>query len=160
MRLLVEKGAAVRFLRGNRWRSSKWLGAIAVTCAGGTLALASNPAQQAVPVAGTAAADQLAAGAAAYATHCAACHGADLIGLEHTPNLKGETFWANWSGKPARLLYSRIISTMPLSDPGSLEPKEALDITAHILSINRQPIPAAGYGGADELNEVPLARTP
>lgn len=104
------------------------------------------------------ASEQISAGAAAYEAHCAACHGPDLIGLEHSPNLKGDTFWKNWSGKSSRLFYSRIISTMPLSDPGSLEPKQALDIATYILSMNGQAIPAEGYEAADQLNNILLKK--
>jgi hypothetical protein len=47
---------------------------------------------------------------------------------------------------------------MPLTDPGSLEPKMALDITIFLLSANGQSIPAGGYQSADELNSVLIKR--
>jgi cytochrome c5 len=101
---------------------------------------------------------QIASGAAAYAEHCGACHGEGLAGLNHAPSLKGAVFWKSWADKPARALYSRIISTMPLSDPGSVEPKVVLDITVFILSANKQSTPETGYRSADELNGVPIKR--
>jgi mono/diheme cytochrome c family protein len=101
---------------------------------------------------------QMVIGAAAYAEHCGACHGEGLAGLNHAPSLKGAAFWKSWADKPARALYSRIISTMPLSEPGTLEPKVVLDITVFILSANKQSIPEAGYKSADELNGVPIKR--
>jgi mono/diheme cytochrome c family protein len=101
---------------------------------------------------------QIASGAAAYAGHCVACHGEGLAGLNHAPSLKGAAFWKSWADKPARALYSRIISTMPLSEPGTLEPRLVLDITVFILSANKQSIPEAGYESADELNGVPIRR--
>jgi mono/diheme cytochrome c family protein len=76
------------------------------------------------------------AGAEHYATKCAACHGATLDGLDHAPPLRGRGFLDNWNGETQRKLYSRIISTMPVSDPGSLEPKDVLAITQYILSVN------------------------
>jgi mono/diheme cytochrome c family protein len=103
-------------------------------------------------------APQVEAGKAAYAEQCAACHGEDLIGFDHAPSLKGDVFWASFNEKPARQLYSRIISTMPLSDPGSLEPKMVLDITTFILSVNNQALPATGYASADELNTVTITQ--
>lgn len=99
---------------------------------------------------------QVISGAAAYARHCAACHGSDLAGTDHAPELAGEAFWASWEGKSARQLYGRIISTMPLDDPGSLEAKTVVDITAFILGANRQALPAAGYAGANELDAVTM----
>jgi mono/diheme cytochrome c family protein len=101
---------------------------------------------------------QITSGAAAYAEHCGACHGEGLTGLNHAPSLKGAAFWKSWTDKPARALYSRIISTMPLSEPGTLEPKVVLDVTVFILSANKQSIPEAGYKSADELNGVPIKR--
>ena len=101
---------------------------------------------------------QMVSGAAAYTEHCGSCHGEGLAGLNHAPSLKGTAFWKSWADKPARALYSRIISTMPLSGPGTLEPKVVLDITVFILSANKQSIPEAGYKSADELNGVPIRR--
>jgi S-disulfanyl-L-cysteine oxidoreductase SoxD len=95
---------------------------------------------------------QIAAGAAVYAQHCASCHGEKLTGTMHAIGLTGAVFRTSWADKSARQLYSRIISTMPLSDPGALDPKAVLDITVFILSVNQQVIPAAGYETAADLN--------
>ena len=83
-----------------------------------------------------------------YATRCASCHGPNLEGGRLAPALSGPAFQANWDGKPARALYSRIISTMPLSDPGSLPPAEVLDIALYVFAVNgvslgTQPVPDA-----------------
>ena len=109
-------------------------------------------------LAATVVALQIAAGAEAYATQCAACHGGDLAGSNHAPALKGAVFGMALAEKPSRLLYSRIISTMPLTDPGTLAPKMTLDITTFILSVNKQRIPQSGYQKADELNSIPIVR--
>jgi mono/diheme cytochrome c family protein len=108
--------------------------------------------------AATEASFQIAAGTEAYAAQCAACHGGDLSGSNHAPALKGAVFRTAWAEKPSRLLYSRIISTMPLTDPGTLAPKMVLDITTFILSVNKQLIPESGYQKADELNSIPIKR--
>ncbi|MFT3802044.1 MAG: cytochrome c [Burkholderiaceae bacterium] len=100
---------------------------------------------------------QVESGASAYAEHCAACHGSDLAGTDHAPGLSGETFWNSWDGKSARQLYGRIISTMPLSDPGSLEAKTVVDITTYILSINKQVLPVTGHAGANDLDAVMMS---
>jgi len=96
---------------------------------------------------------QVKAGAGSYAEHCASCHGQQLTGTTHAPGLSGAAFLKSWEGKPSRQLYSRIISTMPLSAPGSLEPAMALDITAFVLWVNKQAIVSSGYKAADELND-------
>jgi|688.fasta_scaffold198083_2 mono/diheme cytochrome c family protein len=91
------------------------------------------------------------AGAEQYATRCAACHGATLDGLDHAPSLRGRRFLDNWNGETQRKLYSRIISTMPVSDPGSLEPKDVLAITQYILSVNEvETAPAASPSELDK----------
>jgi hypothetical protein len=57
----------------------------------------------------------------------------------------------NWKGETQRKLYSRIISTMPVSDPGSLEPKDVLAITQYILSVNEvETAPAASPSELDK----------
>jgi mono/diheme cytochrome c family protein len=99
---------------------------------------------------------QIAAGGAAYAQHCASCHGEKLAGTMHAISLTGAVFRASWADKSARRLYSRIISTMPLTDPGALDPKAVLDITVFILSVNQQVIPAAGYETAADLNAAKI----
>jgi len=81
-------------------------------------------------------ADPPRAGEAGYAAHCAGCHGAKLEGGMHAPPLVGAPFMANWAGKRARLLYSRIISTMPQNDPGTLSPPDALAIALYVFSSN------------------------
>jgi mono/diheme cytochrome c family protein len=91
------------------------------------------------------------AGAEQYATKCAACHGATLDGLGHAPSLRGRGFLDNWNGETQRKLYSRIISTMPVSNPGSLEPKDVLEITQYILFVNEiETAPAASPSELDK----------
>jgi len=101
--------------------------------------------------ASAAALDPAAPGASQYTAQCAACHGATLDGFDHAPPLRGEGFMAGWTGEKQRKLYSRIISTMPANDPGSLEPADVLAITQLVLKMNNVPIQPAT--SADELNE-------
>jgi mono/diheme cytochrome c family protein len=83
-----------------------------------------------------AASPSTALGAAEYAGHCASCHGGKLEGGMHAPPLVGASFQTNWAGKRARLFYSRIISTMPQNDPGSLSAQKALAITLYVFALN------------------------
>ena len=75
-------------------------------------------------------------GGADYAAHCANCHGPHLQGGMHASALVGPVFEQNWAGKRARLLYSRIISTMPQNDPGTLTVQQALAITLYVFAAN------------------------
>jgi mono/diheme cytochrome c family protein len=89
---------------------------------------------------------------------CGVCHGDDLEGGTESPALKGDAFWSEWDQKPARALYSRIISTMPPDSPGSLAEKEVIDIVAYIVHSNGMPLGSAPIQNANELNSIKLFR--
>ncbi|MGP0070487.1 MAG: PQQ-binding-like beta-propeller repeat protein [Bryobacteraceae bacterium] len=95
-------------------------------------------------------------GQSEYGTKCAACHGADLTGSEHAPPLKGRRFWAEWDQEMVRSLYSRIISTMPPSDPGSVAPKDVIDIVTYLLQSNGLPPGDKAIENPNELNVIRL----
>ena len=84
-------------------------------------------------------ADQAAAGKALFDGKCATCHGADLTGAEMAPPLAGPVFLGNWAGLSAGDLFTRIHTTMPQNDPGSLSNAEAAQALAYILSFNKFP---------------------
>jgi mono/diheme cytochrome c family protein len=92
-----------------------------------------------------------------YRSKCSGCHGGDLTG-EHAPPLKGEPFWSEWSGETARSLYSRIISTMPPDDAGSLAEKDVIDLMAYLLQVNGMPAGTRTVENAGELNNVRLQK--
>jgi S-disulfanyl-L-cysteine oxidoreductase SoxD len=94
--------------------------------------------------------------AADYAASCAACHGAKLEGGVHAPPLIGPAFNMNWAGKHARLLYSRIISTMPQNDPGTLSVQQALSITLFVFSANGIAWPGHTPSIPDDLNTLTI----
>ena len=71
-----------------------------------------------------------------YYQKCAMCHGVELQGSGHAAPLTGAEFQQRWSGKTARNVYSRIISTMPFDDPGSLTEAQALRIAVFCLQRN------------------------
>lgn len=84
-------------------------------------------------------ADQATQGKALFDSKCAICHGADLNGGEMSPPLAGGAFVANWSGQTLGDLFTRIHTTMPANDPGSMNNAEAAQVLAYILSFNQFP---------------------
>jgi len=84
-------------------------------------------------------ADQATQGKTAYDNKCSICHGAELLGQEMSPPLSGGFFLGNWSGQSAGDLFTRIKTTMPANDPGSLNNAETTLILAYILSFNKFP---------------------
>src|SRR5579883_3261967 len=75
-------------------------------------------------------ADQATQGKAIFADKCATCHGADLTGAEMAPPLVGATFLGNWAGQSAGDLFTRIHTTMPANDPGSLNNAQVAQVLA------------------------------
>jgi mono/diheme cytochrome c family protein len=78
-------------------------------------------------------AEQVTAGAAAYAQSCAVCHGAQLQGVA-APALTGPAFA---SSKPSLAkLHVIITGQMPLTAPGTLAAADYAAITAYMLAYN------------------------
>ncbi len=101
---------------------------------------------------------QAKSGQTIYRRACSSCHGEDLAGREHAPALKGDPFWQEWDQQKARLLYRRIISTMPSDDPGSLPEKDVIDIVAYLLKENGLPPGTQAIESANQLNNITLQR--
>lgn len=115
-----------------------------------TLAVAVAAAQD-----GAAQRDELASrGKAEFAARCAACHGGALEGGSHAPPLVGSGFVAEWSGKKARSVYSRIISTMPQDNPGTLTEAQALAITLFVFAVNGIDVGEKPVQRANDLNSL------
>jgi alcohol dehydrogenase (cytochrome c) len=89
---------------------------------------------------------QLAQGAAVFASECAACHGASLQGVS-APALTGPSFGR--SHLTAAQLRTIVVQTMPLTAPGTLKPEEYAAVMAYLLNYNcvqpagdgKQPFP-------------------
>jgi len=75
--------------------------------------------------------EQAVAGKDIYLGFCQSCHTA----ISHT----GAPFKEHWVGKPLSDLYNYIITLMPKSAPGTLEPEQANIVLAYILKLNGMP---------------------
>jgi mono/diheme cytochrome c family protein len=78
-------------------------------------------------------------GAAAYAEHCADCHGSLLEGIEAAPTLTGAAFYGKWDGETLAALVERIRVSMPPNAPGSVARAQIVDILAHVLRVGGYP---------------------
>jgi hypothetical protein len=122
----------------------------------GFVACAALLGQQATPPA-LFTAVQAKAATALYQEECADCHSMKLTGGTG-PALTGDGFWASWNGKTARNLYSRILTSMPQQNPGSLTEKEALYLVVYILQGNGYPPGETPLTSARQLDKVVLER--
>src|ERR1700684_3997533 len=75
-------------------------------------------------------------GAKIYAQKCVNCHLANLAGSNPAPPLVGTSFIGNWEQQTLRGLFSRLRTTMPADNPGTLEEEETVDLIAFLLSKN------------------------
>jgi len=92
----------------------------------------SHAAAQTGPAPGPFTDAQAQAGQAIYGSRCAACHD----GGGETGPLRGVSFVNIWSTRSTRDLYTRIKTTMPLSEPGSLTDTAAASVVAYVLKSN------------------------
>ncbi len=82
---------------------------------------------------------QAARGKAAYTEVCSTCHGDALEGADVIPPLTGTRFTSNWQGQTIGGLASRIRTTMPADNPGTLGLTATAEITAYLLEANGYP---------------------
>jgi alcohol dehydrogenase (cytochrome c) len=85
-----------------------------------------------------------------YEANCAACHGADLMGV---PPLAGQAFIGGWSSRSTRQLFEQIKSSMPSDRPGTLSDQTYLNIVAYILQVNGR---APGNQPLTATTDVPI----
>ena len=76
-------------------------------------------------------------GEALYKESCSACHGEDLAGSGPMPPLAGNDFLANW--KNVGDLFDKVHTSMPASNPGSLNEQQTSDVIAYMLSKSNFP---------------------
>jgi mono/diheme cytochrome c family protein len=79
--------------------------------------------------------EQAAAGRAAYAQYCAACHGETLRQLPDAL-LGGREFVAEWGTRGTHELVIQLAAAMPPDNPGGLADDVYLAITAYLLEAN------------------------
>lgn len=95
--------------------------------------------------------EQAAEGKTAYEADCASCHGEDLSDAEFGPALKGLVFSQLWGGKTMDELFLKMVSTMPVAAPRSLEYSTYAAILAYVLQHN------GVTAGAEALPATPQA---
>ena len=79
---------------------------------------------------------QASAGRAVYQTTCSRCHLSDMKGTFEAPPLAGANFMNTWRNRTASDLVTRIRNTMPITNPGSLSERDAVNLAAYILQMN------------------------
>jgi mono/diheme cytochrome c family protein len=85
-------------------------------------------------------AEQAKNGERAYQARCASCHGSDLHSTDpEAPDLTEGLFKFGWKGKSLAEIFEQIRSTMPQSNPGSLDDQTYVDILSYILQFNGTP---------------------
>jgi len=131
--------------------------AIVAAIATAPVAWAQEPAAARTTTAGIYSSEQADRGQAVFDAKCQSCHGAEFEGGTLAPALKGSEFLTPFQGKPLRRIYSRILSTMPPDDVGSLAENETLDLVALVLRANGYPAGAQPLAHADELDAIVVA---
>lgn len=79
---------------------------------------------------------QAEAGATAFASNCAACHGQNLEGTTLGPILSGNAFLQRWGTQTPQLLLNNIQANMPPGGNDGISGDDYLNIVAHILDSN------------------------
>lgn len=121
-------------------------------------ALSSNPgsalaAESPPPAAAlTFSAEQATRGKAAYAQHCAACHGAALEGSGMAPPLTGAAFQRKWAAQSGSAFHAQLIR-MPPAAANSLPPSTYVDLLAYVLQANGMASGAALSGDSSSLQK-------
>lgn len=82
---------------------------------------------------------QVKEGAELYSRNCSTCHGTDLRGTEGGNALMGDRFLAKWKDSTVCELFSLTKSTMPKTNPKSLDDLSYAAITAFLLNQNNFP---------------------
>lgn len=104
--------------------------------------------------------NQAARGRETYRRSCGACHAADLTGSEG-PSLRGGSFFGRWERQTVGEMLLTIETSMPLGMPGSLDPRDYIDIVAFILKENGLPARSGGLPpDPEQLNSFLITAQP
>ena len=134
--------------RSDSWRFGIYA-VMALAAAGVFAAISTQIAAQAPrPTAAGFTAAQAERGQAAYAEHCASCHGANLDDGAFAPPLSGLEFRQKWGDQSPEALFTKTSTSMPPARPGSLSDDLYADLMAYILRENGvragdRPLPAS-----------------
>jgi mono/diheme cytochrome c family protein len=74
---------------------------------------------------------QAARGQQIFGGTCARCHTVE--------DFSGDSFLTSWQGSAAVDLFQLMQKTMPMDNPGSLEPQEYADVIAYFFRVNQFP---------------------
>ena len=107
---------------------------LGLAACGGESSTSISTTQSAAPV--VTFASQVEAGAEAYATNCAICHGANLEGSTLGPLLSGFSWVRRWGTQTPTLLLGNIQANMPPGGNESITEEDYLNIVAHMLQVN------------------------
>ena len=116
----------------NRKNSMRAVAAITLAAAGTAGLWAWDAVAQTGPAPGPFTDALAQAGEAVYTGKCAVCHDAG----GETIKLVGTAFTDRWKARGTKDLYTRIKTTMPFSNPGSLSDAETAQVVAYILKAN------------------------
>ena len=97
---------------------------------------------------------QAARGKSVYDKQCGSCHDGGM-----GPGLMGDDFLATWDNKTVRTLYSRILTTMPSDDPGTVAEPDLLDLIAYLIKANGFPPGSKAFESPSELNSIKIVRS-
>jgi alcohol dehydrogenase (cytochrome c) len=121
------------FHSGNTIKALISLAAIAGLVACGS---EQSPAPMAETVETVTFSSQAEAGALAFGSNCAACHGVNLEGTTLGPLLSGNSFLQRWGTQTPALLLNNIQTNMPPGGNEGISDGDYLNIVAHILNVN------------------------
>ena len=107
---------------------------LGLAACGGESSTSVSTTQSAAPV--VTFASQVEAGAEAYATNCAICHGANLEGSTLGPLLSGFSWVRRWGTQTPTLLLGNIQANMPPGGNEGITEEDYLNIVAHMLQVN------------------------
>ena len=107
---------------------------LGLAACGGESSTSVSTTQSAAPV--VTFASQVEAGAEAYSTNCAICHGANLEGSTLGPLLSGFSWVRRWGTQTPTLLLGNIQANMPPGGNESITEEDYLNIVAHMLQVN------------------------
>lgn len=105
--------------------------------------------------------EQATIGSALYTNNCASCHGHNLKGTESGNALVGERFTTKWNDKSLDTLFELTRTTMPKTNPYSLDDASYINLVAWILHSNAYPAGSSELpSDKNELKNIVMGHPP